>query len=66
MQNKLYPLEIWKRQFARISADRGSSAWFIGDPGAHDPAMETPCKEPAACLDSTIDNANVVPTMHRM
>ena len=48
-----------------ISADRGSSAWFIGEPGTHDPAMDAPCKAPAACRDSIIDNAHVVPTLHR-
>ena len=48
-----------------ISADRGSSALFIGDPGTHDPAMDAPCKAPAACRDSIIDNAHVVPTLHK-
>jgi hypothetical protein len=59
---KAYLLETWKGHFA----DRGSSAWFIGDPGAHDPAMDAPCKAPAACRDSRIDNAHVVPTLHRI
>ena len=50
-----------------ISADRGSSAWFIGDPGTHDSAMDAPCKAPTACCrDSIIDNAHVVPTLHRI
>jgi hypothetical protein len=53
-----------------ISADRGSSAWFVGDPGVHGPTMDAPCKAPAACRDSRIDNAHteehVVPTLHRM
>jgi hypothetical protein len=48
------------------SADRGSSAWFIGDPGTHDPAMDAPCKAPAACRDPRIDNAHVVPTLQRI
>ena len=46
------------------SADRGSSAWYIGDPGTHDPTMDAPCEAPAACRDSILDNAHVVPTLH--
>ena len=46
------------------SADRGSSAWYIGDPGTHDPTMDAPCEAPAACRDSRIENAHVVPTLH--
>jgi hypothetical protein len=49
-----------------ISVDRGSSAWFIGDPRTHDPAMDAPCKAPDACRDSIIENVHVVPTMHIM
>jgi hypothetical protein len=48
-----------------ISADRGSSAWFIGDPGTYDPAMDAPCKAPAACRDPIIDNAHVITTLHK-
>ena len=48
------------------SADRGSSAWYIGDPGTHDPTMDAPCEAPAACRDSRIDNARVVPILHRI
>ena len=48
------------------SADRGSSAWYIGDPGTHDPTMDAPCEAPAACRDSRLDNAHVVPTLHRI
>ena len=47
------------------SVERGSSAWFIGDPRTHDPAMDAPCKAPAACRDSRTDDAHVVPTLHR-
>jgi hypothetical protein len=46
------------------SADHGSSAWYIGDPGTHDPTMDAPCEAPAACRDSRIENAHVVPTLH--
>ena len=48
------------------SADRGSSAWYIGDPGTHGPTMDAPCEAPAACRDSRLDNAHVVPTLHRI
>ena len=48
------------------SADRGSSAWYIGDPGTHDPTMDAPCEAPAACRDSRLDNAHVVPTLQRI
>ena len=48
------------------SAGRGSSAWYIGDPGTHDPTMDAPRKALAACRDSIIDNAHVVPTLHRI
>jgi hypothetical protein len=48
------------------SADRGSSAWYIGDPGTHGPTIDAPCEAPAACRDSRLDNAHVVPTLHRI
>jgi hypothetical protein len=48
------------------SADRGSSAWYIRDPGTHDPTMDAPCEAPAACRDSRLDNAHVAPTLHRI
>ena len=30
----------------------------------HDPTMDAPCEAPAACRDSRLDNAHVVPTLH--
>jgi hypothetical protein len=49
-----------------ISADRGSSAWFIGYPGTHDPDGQAPVATPESTMHMVRDVPTLPVTLHRI